>query len=146
MAGLQVTQVSYLAVESKQPGEYSVTELVQPSYQFDEKVLDYLDLEDESVAAERKYCITASFLKIFEAEFCVDLPTLETSVTLKAFNKILGTFTGNLKDGIKITTKIPLLLNGWVRFFSKGKEVWVEYDIKIVGKNYTGKQRLFTLP
>ena len=67
-------------------------------------------------------------------------------MTLKAFNKILGRFDGNLKDGIKITTKIPLLLNGSVRFFAKGKEVWVEYDIKIVGKHYTGKQRLFTLP
>ncbi|KAE8372712.1 hypothetical protein BDV26DRAFT_297619 [Aspergillus bertholletiae] len=146
MTGLQVTQVSYLAVESKQPGEYSVTELVQPSFQFDEKVLDDLGLEDESVAAERKYCISANFLKIFEAEFCVDLPTFDTSVTLKAFNRILGTFTGNLKDGIKITTKIPILLDGWVRFFLKGKEVWVEYDIKIIRKHYAGKQKLFTLP
>ena len=57
-----------MAVESKYPGEYSVTELVQPSYQFDEKALDYLDLEDESVATERKYCITAGFLKIFEVK------------------------------------------------------------------------------
>lgn len=75
----------------------------------------------------------------------MDTTTLEIGVEISVLGIKLGNFYGNLKQGLVI--KINLIAaSGFIRFFLRGREVWVEVDVSVIFDGTFKKEvKLFTI-
>ncbi|KAG7086050.1 hypothetical protein E1B28_003571 [Marasmius oreades] len=86
----------------------------------------------------------------FTIEICIDIKT--GRITICLYVKIpllpkhkLGCATGSIKDGVTITFDWKIV-SGTFKFYVKDGWLWVHYDVKILGKHYTGDLKLIPLP
>jgi len=58
--------------------------------------------------------------------------TFEIRVVIKIAGITVGTFVGNLKDGVVININL-LAAKGTIKFYLKnGSELWIHYELKIL--------------
>lgn len=61
----------------------------------------------------------------------INTNTFEIRVTIKIVGITIGTFVGNLKDGLSIKVNL-FVVSGTLKFYLKnGNELWIRYDIKV---------------
>lgn len=60
----------------------------------------------------------------------VDIDTLEIGVDISILGIKLGSFYGNLKDGVVVNVNL-FVASGKVTLYLKGKEIWVSVDLKL---------------
>ncbi|KAJ5737150.1 uncharacterized protein N7483_002275 [Penicillium malachiteum] len=66
----------------------------------------------------------------------IDLDTSVISITVSAFGVNLGTFTGDLKNGIKIDINVGLA-SGYLKSHIEGSTLYLDVDINVIfGPHY----------
>lgn len=68
-------------------------------------------------------------------------------MTISVLGITIGSFGGNLKDGLGISVNL-IAIKGKIRLYLKnGNEVWINISLKpFIGSGYEFDQKLFTLP
>lgn len=53
---------------------------------------------------------------------------------------------GSLKTGVTISFDVAVAKGSVTLYLKNGKEVWIKYDITVLGAKYSGDSKIFTLP
>lgn len=81
----------------------------------------------------------------------IDLDNLGINVELGVQVPIVGyvkitSVSSNLKTGVKISFDAFVASGSVTLTLRNGKEVWISYTFKALGKQYSGETKIFTLP
>ncbi|KAH9905110.1 hypothetical protein F4778DRAFT_779465 [Xylariomycetidae sp. FL2044] len=76
----------------------------------------------------------------------IDTSTLSIQASLKVFGHEIGSFSGNLKDGLCINVNLFVVKGKVCLQLRNGNELWIVWQLSSFGKEFNGEKLILKLP